>query len=145
MHLLPHRSRHADAARFSQRFQPRSDIDAIARDVGAVNDDVTQVDADAELDALVGSLRLVVPAHGALHVDRATQHPVTGGLDDPTAMFGNLRIDDAHANPFKSRERSSLITFHMPAEADHIGDEDRGESTGNCTPIHGRLCDSQQR
>jgi hypothetical protein len=101
VHLLAHRSRHADPAGLGQRFQPRRDIDAVARDVGAVDDDVTQVDADAELDALVGRLQLVIRAHRTLHVDRATQrgvgtaefeqHPVTSGFDDPAAVFGNFR------------------------------------------------------
>jgi hypothetical protein len=46
--------RHADSAWFGQRFQTRRHVDTVARDVAAVDNDVAQVNADAELDALIG-------------------------------------------------------------------------------------------
>ena len=54
-------------------------------------------------------------------------------------MFGNFRIDNALANLPQPRERSRVITLHVPAEADHVGDEDGSEPTANGTPIHVRL------
>jgi len=152
--LLANAGGHANAARLRQCFEARSDVDAVPGNIVAVDDDVAEVDADAEFDSLVGSLRLVVGAHQALHLDRAAerrvraaefeQHPVTGGLDDPAAMFGDFGIDDALANFSQPRERSSVITFHVPAEADHVSDEDGGQPAANSTRIHGRLCDSQE-
>ena len=91
--------------RHSQCLQPRSHINAIAGDVIAVDDDVDEVDADTELDALLSWLRLIVCPHRPLNVNRATkrgiraaafeQHSVAGGLDDPAAMFGDRWIGDA--------------------------------------------------
>jgi hypothetical protein len=117
MYLLANASGHANATRFGQCFQARRDVDSVAGNIVAVDNDVTEVDTDAELDALVGFFDSLSRTHRALHVDRAAeggvraaefeQHPVTGGLDDPAAMFGNFRIDDALANLPQPRERSA--------------------------------------
>ena len=45
------RLRDADAARLGDAFQPRGDVDAVAEDVVALDDDVADIDADAEFDA----------------------------------------------------------------------------------------------
>ena len=147
MHLLAHRRRHADSAGLGQRFQTRRHVDTVARDVGAVDDDVADVDADAELDALVGRFRLIICVHCPLHVDCAVerriragefeQHPVAGGLDHPATVFGNLRIDDAFADLAQPRKRPSIIALHVSAEADYISDEDRRQLAGDGTSIHG--------
>ena len=52
-------------------FEPRRDVDAVAEDVVVLDDDVAQVDADAELDALVGRDAGVALGHLALHLDGA--------------------------------------------------------------------------
>jgi hypothetical protein len=147
MHLLAHCRRYADATRVGQGLEARCHIDAIASDVVAVYDDVAQVETDAELNALIGRLRLIVCPHSPLYVNCATkcsvravefkEHPVTGGLDDPAAELTNLGIDDALANLPQSGERSSLVTLHVSAEADYIGDQDRRKSAGNGNPVHG--------
>ena len=51
----------ADLARAGQLLQPRRDVDPIAVDVVLVDDDVTEVDPDPKLDALVlGQIRLTL-------------------------------------------------------------------------------------
>ena len=40
----------ADAAGLGQRFQPRGNVDAIAVDVVALNDDIAEIDADPQHD-----------------------------------------------------------------------------------------------
>ena len=147
MHLLAHSRRHADSAWFGQRFQSRRNVDTVARDIVAVDNDVAQVDADAELDPLVRRLRLIVRLHRPLHINRAAerriraaefkQHPIAGSFDHPTALFGNLRIHDAFADFAQPRKRSTIIAFHVSTEADDIGDQDRGELAGNDASIHG--------
>src|SRR5271166_4905040 len=49
--ILPHAGRDADPAGLGQAFEPCRDIDAVAEDVAVLNDDVADIDADAELDA----------------------------------------------------------------------------------------------
>ena len=51
LHLLARRSGNADSAGFRQRFQPSRDVHAVAIDVIAFDDDVADIDADAENDA----------------------------------------------------------------------------------------------
>ena len=45
--LLENVARNTYAARFSQRFEPRGNVDAVAVDIVAVDDHITEVDADA--------------------------------------------------------------------------------------------------
>ena len=53
-HLPVRVFRKANAARLADRLQPRRDVDAVAHEVAvALLDDVAEMDADADLDALV--------------------------------------------------------------------------------------------
>ena len=92
--LLKSVTREAHAAWFALVLDPRSDIDAVAKNVALVNDDFPNVDADPKRDFLG---RVDVPfRHLALHRHRAchrvngagelNQHAVTGGLDDAALM-----------------------------------------------------------
>ena len=59
----------ADAARLGQRLQARGDVDAVAVDVVAVDDDVAEVDADPQRDA--GRRSAASRLDGALDGERA--------------------------------------------------------------------------
>src|SRR5262249_35972134 len=71
--LLADRFGDADAARIGDRLEPRRDVDAISVDVLALDDHVTEVDADARVDTLLGTAESILArlvllnAHGALH------------------------------------------------------------------------------
>src|SRR5262249_30436218 len=92
--------RDADATRFRQAFEPGRDVDPMAEDVLALDDDVALVDANTELDALVFGDGGVPLDHLALHRDRAgnrfddarelDQQPVAGRLDDAALVLGDL-------------------------------------------------------
>src|SRR5207302_796457 len=56
-HLIVRRLGNADAAGLGQRFQPRRDVDAVAEDIIARDDDVADVDADAKLHRLCSAGR----------------------------------------------------------------------------------------
>src|SRR5581483_12404358 len=64
--LLVGGARDADAAGFAQRLQPRGDVDAVAENVVAVDDDVADIDPDAEHDLLVFGNGRVAALHRAL-------------------------------------------------------------------------------
>ena len=91
--------------RLGQGFDPRGDVDAVAVDVVALDDHVAEIDADAQLDAVVRRDIRVPLGHRLLHLDRAAhriddagklhQHAVAGGLDDAAVVLGDLRIDEA--------------------------------------------------
>jgi hypothetical protein len=134
----------ADSAGLGKRLQACGDIDPVAEDVAALDDDVAEVDADAKPDApLVGHFRLAVE-HAALHlggtahrIDDARkfgQHAVASGLDDAAAMLGDLRIDQLPAVRLEAFERAFFVGAHQARIARHIGGEDRGKTAGR---VHG--------
>ena len=53
-HLIVDDAGDHDAAGIRQRLQARRDIDAVSENVVAIENDVADIDADAEFDALVG-------------------------------------------------------------------------------------------
>ena len=121
-HLIAHDPADADPARFGQSFQARRDIDAVAKDVVAVNDDVANIDADAKVESLIGGNAFVALGHPALHVDGAAhridharefqQQAVTGRLDDAAVVFGDLGVDELPPVGFQRRQRAAVV--HAP-------------------------------
>jgi len=105
--ILLNAGRDADAARLGQAFEACCDIDAIAEDVAVLDNDVTLVDADAELDATaqgywgvaLGHCRPAFrPAHQSVDdAGELDQEPIAGGLDDAALVASDLRIDQLGA------------------------------------------------
>jgi hypothetical protein len=135
-YLVAHHPADADAAGLGKRLQPRGDIDAVAVDVALVDDDVADIDAHAKLDT-PGGRASIAPGHVTLDIDGAAyrindagefdQHPIAGGLDDPAAVFLDLRIDQLAAQRFQRGERSLFVGTHQPAIAGNISCENGGE------------------
>ena len=133
-HLVAHSARDADAARLGQASSRAAMFTPSPKMSSPVDDDVAEIDADAELDALVGRHAGVALRHAALDLDRAThrvddagelhQQAVAGGLDDAAAMFGDLRIDQRGEMRLERRERAVLVGAHEPAVAGHVGGQD---------------------
>ena len=71
MHVFLHAARDEDAAGLRDPFQASCHVDAVAPNVAAVDDDIAEVDADAELDALVLWDVGVAFEHTALDFDGA--------------------------------------------------------------------------
>ena len=81
----------ADAASFGNAFQPRGNVDAVAEDVTLVDDDVADMNPDAQFDAPVGGFVRIALRHSALLLDGAAggvhgaaefdQDAVTGAFD----------------------------------------------------------------
>src|SRR5262249_25601426 len=94
---------YADLARLGERLQACRYIDAVAIDVVAVDDDVTDVDANSKADLLIRCDASIAFGHAPLQVNRAAprvheagnleQQAIAGSLHDPTGVFGDLRID----------------------------------------------------
>jgi len=145
MHLIADRARHRDATGFGQRLKARRDIDAVAHDVVAVDDDIAEIDANPERNAIAGGLVCVSRRHCTLNVDRAAQggiraaefdqHPIAGGLDDAPAVFVDLGVEQGCANLAQARYRPRVVVLHVPAESDDIGNENGDEPAGDW-PLH---------
>jgi hypothetical protein len=95
--------RDANAAGLCDALQSRGDVDAVAKYIVVVNDDVADVNADAEFDSLVLRDRSILLSHTTLDLDGASrcidrareldQHTVAGGLYDAPSMRGDGWID----------------------------------------------------
>ena len=134
--LVVHGLRDADGAGLGERLEPGGDVDAVAKDVVAVDDDVAEIDADPQLETALGRDRGVDRARGALHLDSATQRvddarkirqqAVACRADDPPAMRRDQRVDGA-AELAERLMRAGLILAHQSAETDHIRMQNGGE------------------
>ena len=132
--MLAHRLRDGDAARPGNAFQPRRDIDAVAENVVALDDDIAKVDADAKLDAAVVGDIGVAARHAALDgggaFDRVhdawelNQYAVAGQFDDPALAATDFGLDQLGLVPLQALQGADLIGAHQPAVADDVGGED---------------------
>jgi len=126
--------RDADPAGLGEGFEAGRDIDSVAEDVAILDDDIADIDADAEFDAVVGFAGVAL-GHAPLPVGRAAQgvddagkldeEPVPGGLDDAAAMLGDLRVDQLGPERFQAVEGAFLVGPDQARIARDISREDR--------------------
>ena len=136
-HRIAHGARDEDRARFGDALQPRRNVDPVSVDVVAFDDDVAQVDADAELDAAVFGRGAVAVGHagldrdGAAHgLDRAGeihQQAVAGALDDASLVHGDARLDELAKMLLEPAKRAFLVVAHEPAITGDVSRQDRCE------------------
>jgi hypothetical protein len=135
-YLVEHRAADQDAAGLGQRLQPRSDVDALAEQVAAVDHHVAEIEPDAELHPPVGGQLPVALLQLALDLDRALhrlddagelrQQAVAGGVDHAPVVAGD---EAGHGVPVLAQRGQGrrLVGFHQPAVAGDVGAEDRGQ------------------
>ena len=138
-HVVVRRTRDGDASGLGDALEPRRDIDAVAKHVVPVDQDVAEMNADPVHD-VVGPRRLrVALGHLFLHRERAfdggddrgelDQHPVAHRLEESPAV----RRDDRRRRlaPLTHRfRRPRLVLAHHARIADDVGGEDRGQLAG---------------
>jgi hypothetical protein len=136
--LVADRARYEHAARFSERFEPRRDVDTVAENVVAVDDDVSYVDAHAKLDAFVGrhrgvafrraTLQINCAPYGIHHARELDQSSVAGGLDNTSAVLLDIGINEFAPVCLEGRKRAFLVRAYEARVADDVGGEDSGET-----------------
>ena len=124
MHLVVDHCRNRDATRIGKSFEAGSDVDAITVNVSVLDDDVAEIDADSELNALCVRDAGIVLGHTLLHCHRAgdgfdnagklDKEAVSGGLDNATLVNGDLRIDQLAPVGSEPRECTLLVGAHQP-------------------------------
>jgi hypothetical protein len=102
--LPMHFSGDANATGLRQALQTRCYVHVVAENIASIDDDVADVDANPELDALRIRHLGVALGHSTLNIKSAagcvhyaaklSQQPIAGVLDDTAAVFGNLGIDE---------------------------------------------------
>ena len=128
---------HHDPAGLGEAFQPHRDIDAVAEDVAILDQDVAEIDADAELQPAAGGLGVIarghrlLQRHGAAHrVQQAGElgeEPVAAGAGDAAAMVGDLRPDHVAQRCPHAAERALLVALDQPGVAHDVGRENGGK------------------
>ena len=108
----------------------RGNVDAIAKNIIVIEDDVADVNSDPEIDPCIGRHVGVPIRHAALDFDRAArrvdcagefdQHAVAGGFDDAPAMRRDGRIDEIPSGSLQPGQGSFLIDAHKAAVAGDI-------------------------
>ncbi|KQW50468.1 hypothetical protein ASD02_11160 [Ensifer sp. Root1252] len=89
----------ADSAWFCHSLQTHGDVDTVSEEIVAINQDVTEIDADAKLHLVVlGKIERAL-SQIVLNIDRSPhcldrtgefrQHAVACPCEYPTAMFGD--------------------------------------------------------
>ena len=138
----------ADRAWLGYAFQPRGDIDAVPHEIAILLfDDVTEMNADAELDAPIGlhasiavdeaSLHFDGAAHGIDYAAELDDAAVARALDDAAVMGGDGGVDEVATEAPQARKGAVLVRPGEPAVADDIGHQDccefpgLGHSSGN--------------
>ena len=129
-------SRDTDRTGLGEGFQSGGDVDPIAEQVLAVDHDIADMHANAELHRLGGRLLRALHRDCRLHRDRALHgidragevgdDAVAGGVEDAAPVRRDQLVDDGAAR-LQPGERADLVARHQPAVAGNVGGEDRGE------------------
>ncbi len=140
-HLITHGARYRDTAGRRQRLQTGRDIDTVAVNVVAFDNDFAKRNADAVAD-LIGfgcnALRLRRLLNIVCTIDRGNdaaefhQCAVAHQLDDASAIRGNARIEDRLPVPLEPLERARFVALHQRAVADDVGGHDDGQFALHC-------------
>jgi hypothetical protein len=137
------------AAGLRELLEAGRDVHAVAVEVAVgLVDDVAEVDADPEADALVlGDVPLPL-GHASLHEDGAAdrvddagelaERAVAHELDDAAPVLGDERPDELLAVGLEALEGPALVPLHQARVADHVGRQNGGEPTLDPRRRHGR-------
>jgi hypothetical protein len=127
----------ADAIWTSQRLQSCCNIDTIAKNLFAIDYDISHINADAELHFLHfghggiafphRALKLDRTAQGVDHAGKHHQHPVAHDPNDATVMFSCLGFDNRAPVALPLGERAVLIRLDESTVPSDIGCQNGGE------------------
>jgi len=121
----------ANAAGLGQRLQAGGDVDAIAIDIVAFDDHITEIDPDPQHNprlpqGLVGQGAVrALHRQGAVHrVDHAAEFDdgaIADELDDAAVMGGDRRVENGLPVLLEGGQRARLVGPHQARIADHVG------------------------
>src|SRR5262249_31286829 len=123
----------ANATRLRNAFKSGGDVDPVAKNIALFNDDVPDVNTDAELYLPVRRHRFVPQVHPTLDFNGAApcvyrtceldQDSIACSLDDAAAMFGDLRFEKLAPVCVEALQRALFLCTHEPTVAGDIPGE----------------------
>jgi len=115
-------------------FQPCGHVHAIAEDVATVENDVPDIDPNAELDPPFLRHVGIALGHAALDIDgtpdrvhyaaELSQQPISGVLDNPPTVLGYLGIDEGAQVVLELGVRALFVHAGQPAVSSHVCRQD---------------------
>ncbi|MBB4189648.1 hypothetical protein GGE07_006344 [Sinorhizobium terangae] len=141
---IAHSGRYGDSAWPCNPLQPRRDVHAVAEDVAILQDDVSQINADPELNAVIRRNWVISNDHRALYVDstgyrfqntlKLGENAIADELYDPAVVLCNLRVQELALVGHQRAERRGFVGLHEPTEANDVSGEDRCQSAVHRRP-----------
>jgi hypothetical protein len=130
--------RNTNSAQFGDAFEPSCNVHAVAHQVAvALLHDISEVDADAKLDAAFGRQTGIALDHAILHLDGAADRihhaaelddgSVAGAFDHASVVHGNGGGDEIAPERPQPCQRTFLVAAREAAEADHVRGQDSGK------------------
>ncbi|MGA7262726.1 MAG: hypothetical protein WBX30_17780 [Stellaceae bacterium] len=92
-HLVAHDPAHTDPAGLGQRLEAGGDVDLVAVNVALVDDNIAEINADAELDTPFSRDVSLALGHCALHFGSAAHRIDDAGKLDQCAVAGGFEGD----------------------------------------------------
>ncbi|MFT7594378.1 MAG: hypothetical protein ACI8R4_001698 [Paracoccaceae bacterium] len=126
VNLFKHRTGHCHTTRRGQGLCPGGNIDPVAINVIVLDNNLAQVDPDAQVDPILSRL----PGHGVLNFYRAldsgcntcefNKRTIPHQLDQTPVMAANRRFNKGATRIKYPCQRGRFVLGHHPAEANHI-------------------------
>ncbi|MCY1502857.1 hypothetical protein D9M68_369650 [compost metagenome] len=137
-HLVVYVAGDVDFAGTSHGLKPRGDNDAVAVKIAAFDDNIAEIDADAQKNSAVVGKALIGCCHALLNIDRTGdrihgtgklhQHTIAHRLDDAAVVLADKGIENLLAAFFQRRKCTAFVQFDEPAVTDDIRSHDSGET-----------------
>ncbi len=128
-------ARYAYSARFSESLHARGYVHAIAEKIIAIDHYIAQANTNAEQNFAVLGFTFVEPRYGPLDINSASnringalefdQQAVAGRLENASAVFRDLGIDQIVAQGLHANKRTFLVGLHHPTVADDVSSQYR--------------------
>src|SRR5215472_11808529 len=134
--LIANRTRETDTPGFGKRLQPGRYIDPVTKQICPLDDDVPEMDADAEAHLLAWGALRVLFVDRFLDFDRAIDciyragkirhDAVAGGIEDAPMMSGDQSVEDRPMG-LECAQRADFVQPHQAAVLGDVGRKDYRE------------------
>ena len=144
---VPHVARNHDAPGRRRALEPNGDVHAIAVQLAVVDNEVAEVEADAEHDGGIGRLIAIGVEHCLLDPDGGTQRldrtgefdhrAVAGQLDQPAPAMPDDGLDVLGTMRLQAKMRAAFIDAHQAHVTHDVDHHDRRQPPYHLLCAHG--------